>query len=65
MYAKNIAKAAMALLDKEAPAQKVTQLKRDGRKTPCATPAKIRQLRRLFRYQLAASSGKMGGWFLC
>ena len=63
MYAKNIAKAAMALLDKEAPVQKVQQWKRDGRKTPCATNAKIRQLRRLFVYQLAATSGKMRGWF--
>ena len=64
MYAENIAKAAQALLDKEAPAQKVKQWKRDGRKTPCATPAKLRQLRRLFKYQLAAASGKMWGWFL-
>ena len=63
MYAKNIAKAAQAFLDKEASAQKVQQWKRDRRKTPCATPAKIRQLRRLFKYQLAAASGKMGGWF--
>ena len=63
MYAENIAIAAQALLDKEAPAQKVIQWKRDGRPTPCATPAKIRQLYRLFRYQLAATSGKMRGWF--
>ena len=63
MYAKNIAKAAQAFLDKEAPVQKVKQWKRDGRKTPCATPAKLRQLRRLFTYQLAATSGKMRGWF--
>ena len=63
MYAKNIATAAQALADKGAPEQKVMQWKRDGRKTPCATPAKIRQLRRLFTYQLAATSGKMRGWF--
>lgn len=63
MYEKNIAKAAQAFLDKEAPAQKVMQWKRDGRKTPCVTPAKIRQLRRLFKYQLASTSGKMGRWF--
>ena len=61
MYAENITQAAQALLDKEAPAQKVKQWKQDGRKTPCATPAKIRQLRRLFQYQLAATSGKMRG----
>lgn len=47
MYAKNIATAAQALLNKEAPAQKMEQWKRDWRKTPRVTPAKIRQLRRL------------------
>ena len=65
MYEKNIATAAQAFLDKEAPAQKVKQWKLSGRKAFCATPAKIRQLRRLFGYQLAATSGKMRGWFLC
>lgn len=63
MYEKNIAQAAQAFLDKEASPQKVKQWKRDGQIRPCATPAKLRQLRRLFKYQLAASSGKMGGWF--
>lgn len=60
MYAQNIATAANAFLVKTAPDQKVKQWERDGRKTR-ATTAKIRQLRRLFTYQLAASSGKMGG----
>ena len=63
MYEKNIAKAAQAFLDKEAPAQKMKQWKRDGRKTLHITPAKTRQLHRLFKYQLAAGSGKMRGWF--
>ena len=61
MYAKNIATAAQAFLDKEASPQKAKQLK--GCTRPCITPAKIRQLRRLFRYQLAAIDGKMRGKF--
>ena len=63
MYAKNITAAMLALLDKEAPPQKVEQWKKDGRVRPCITQAKIRQLRRLFRYQLAAIDGKMRGNF--
>ena len=63
MYAKNITAAMLALLDKEAPPQKVEQWKKDGRVRPCITQAKIRQLRRLFRYQLAAIDGKMRGGF--
>ena len=63
MYAKNIATAAQALVDKGAPEQKVMQWKRDGRKAFCVTPAKIRQLRRLCKYQIAATSGKIGRWF--
>ena len=61
MYAKNITVAMLALLNKEASPQKAKQLK--GRTRPCITPAKIRQLRRLFRYQLAAIDGKMRGDF--
>ena len=63
MYAKNIATAAKAFLDKAAPVQKMKQWKRDGRKKLCATPAKTRQLRRLFKYRLAATSGKIRGRF--
>ena len=63
MYAKNIAAAAQAFLKKEASDQKVKQWERDGKK--CAAPAKVRQLRRLFKYQLASTSGKMKGWFKC
>ena len=63
MYAKNIAAAADAFVVKAASDQKVKQWERDGRKTLCATPAKTHQLHRLFKYQLASSSGKMGGWF--
>ena len=63
MYEKNIATAAQSFLAKETPAQKLKQWKRDGRKTLHITPAKIRQLHRLFKYQLAAGSGKMGRWF--
>ena len=62
MYAKNITAAMLALLNKEASPQKAKQLKK-GRTRPCITPAKIRQLRRLFRYQLAAIDGKMRGDF--
>ena len=54
MYEKNIATAAQSFLNRWTFKQ--------GKK-PCATPAKIRQLHRLFKYQLAAGSGKMGGWF--
>ena len=61
MYAKNITTAMLALLNKEASPQKAKQLK--GCTRPCITPAKIRQLRRLFRYQLAAIDGKMRGNF--
>ena len=64
MYAKNIAIAVDALIDKESPRQKVDQWRRDGRRRFRITAAKINQLRRHARYQLAASSGKMGGWFL-
>ena len=59
MYEKNITAAMLALLDKEAPPQKVEQWKKDGRVRPCITPAKVRQLRRIFRYQLAARDGKL------
>ena len=62
MYAKNIAMAAQSFLDKEAPTQKVDQWKRDRRGRKCATHAKIRQLKRLFRYQLAATNGQLKGW---
>ena len=63
MYARHIATAVQAFLDKEANPQKVKQWKRDGQIRPCATQAKIRQLRRLLRYQLAAIDGKMRGEF--
>ena len=63
MYAKNITTAMIALLNKEAPPQKVKQSKLDKIFRPCITQAKIRQLRRLFRYQLAAIDGKMRGDF--
>lgn len=59
MYARHIATATQAFLDKEASPQKVKQWKQDGQIRPCATQAKIRQLRRLFRYQLAAIDGKL------
>lgn len=59
MYQKNITTAALALLDKEAPPQKVGQWKKDGRVRPCITRARVRQLHRLFRYQLAAMNGKL------
>ena len=61
MYSKNITTAMLALLNKEASPQKAKQLK--GQTRPCITKAKIRQLRRLFRYQLAALDGKMRGKF--
>lgn len=63
MYRKNITVAMLALLNKEASPQKVEQSKQDKIFRPCITQAKIRQLRRLFRYQLAAIDGKMGGKF--
>ena len=63
MYQKNITTAMLALLDKEAPPQKVAQWKREKHQRPCITPAKFRQLRRLFRYQLAAKDGRMRGTF--
>ena len=63
MYEKNIATAAQAFLDKIAPPQKVAQWKKDKRIRPCVTPANVRHLRRLFKYQLAVSSGKMKNWF--
>ena len=62
MYAKNIATAAQSFLAKEAPTQKVDQWKRDRRGRKCATSAKVRQLKRLFRYQLAATNGQLKGW---
>ena len=61
MYAQNITHAMLAFLNKEASPQKAKQLQ--GRTRPCITQAKIRQLRRLFRYQLAAIDGKMRGGF--
>lgn len=63
MYAQNITAAMLALLNKEASPQKAKQLQGRTRNRPCITPAKIRQLRRLFRYQLAAIDGKMRGTF--
>ena len=63
MYQKNIATATQALLDKVASPQKVSQWKRDRKIRPYITPAKINQLRRLFRYQLIATTGKRGAWF--
>ena len=63
MYAQNITAATLAFLDKEAPPQKVAQWKREKRQRPCITPAKFRQLSRLYRYQLAAIDGKMRGKF--
>ena len=63
MYRKNITAAMLALLDKVASPQKVEQSKLDTRIKPSITQAKIRQLRRLFRYQLAALDGKMRGDF--
>ena len=59
MYRKNITAAMLALLNKEASPQKVKQSKRDKLFRPSITKAKIHQLRRLFRYQLAAIDGKI------
>lgn len=63
MYDKNITSALLAFLDKEAPSQKVAQWRLDRRSRPCITKVKFRQLRRLYRYQIAAINGKMGGSF--
>lgn len=63
MYRKNITAATLALLDKVVSPQKIEQSKQDKIFRSCITQANIRQLRRLFRYQLAAIDGKMGSKF--